>query len=223
MPAGCWRSSIATDKMSAGILPAFMSAGLRPAHTESPRYQLSVDILIETSTMGKILKGVAIKVGDNIDTDGIIPAKYCHSYSEKELSKHVMEGVDSGFQQRIKREGSILIAGSNFGCGSAREHAPLAIKGSVISAVIAVTFSRTFFRNAINIGLPVFELSEADQINEGDSIEINTDSCAVTNVSTGKIFQAVPFPESVKQIIDAGGLIEYAKRRLAEKNKIDQS
>ena len=173
--------------------------------------------------MEKILKGTAVKVGENIDTDAIIPAKYCTSYSEKDLSKHVMEGVDAAFQQRMKSESTILIAGSNFGCGSAREHAPIAIKGSAISAVIAASFSRTFFRNAINIGLPVFELPDAEQVNEGDSIEINTDNCSVRNMTSGKTYQAQPFPESVRQIIDAGGLIEYAKRRLAEKHKTRQS
>jgi 3-isopropylmalate/(R)-2-methylmalate dehydratase small subunit len=173
--------------------------------------------------MEKILKGVAIKVGENVDTDAIIPAKYCTSYSEKDLSQHVMEGIDPAFQQRMKREGTILIAGSNFGCGSAREHAPIAIKGSAISAVIAVSISRTFFRNAINIGLPVFELPDAEEINEGDSIEINTDTCLIRNITAGGIHQATPFPESIRQIIDAGGLIEFAKRRLAEKNKIRQS
>lgn len=164
------------------------------------------------------LEGYAIKFGDNIDTDAIIPARYCTSIRAEDLAVHVMEGVDSDFQARRKHP-TILIAGTNFGCGSAREHAPIALKAAGIVAVIARSFSRTFFRNAINIALPVFELAEIDALREKDSLQIDPETSDIRNLSSGKDYKAEPFPDSVKQIIQAGGLVEFTRARLASKQK----
>ena len=162
-----------------------------------------------------MIKGYARVLGDNVDTDAIIPARYCTTFNE-DLGLHLLEGEDPNFLKRLKK-GDMIVAGSNFGCGSAREHAPVAIKSAGISAVIAKSFSRTFFRNAINIALPVLELSNANEIREDDLIEINTDQNVIRNLMTSKEYLAAPFPEYIKQVIDAGGIIEFARRRLAEK------
>lgn len=164
-----------------------------------------------------MFKGQVRKFGDNIDTDAIIPARYCTSFNE-ELGLHAMEGENPLFAKRMKK-GDIIVAGTNFGCGSAREHAPLAIKAAGISAVIAKSFSRTFFRNAINIALPVLELPEAEEIQDSDLIEIDPDQNVICNLTTAKEYRAAPYPEYIKQVIEAGGIIEFARRRLAEKNR----
>jgi 3-isopropylmalate/(R)-2-methylmalate dehydratase small subunit len=162
-----------------------------------------------------MLKGYAHLFGDNVDTDAIIPARYCTSFHE-ELGLHLFEGEDPDFVKRLKK-GDIIVAGSNFGCGSAREHAPVAIKSAGISAVIASSFSRTFFRNAINIALPVLELTQTNEIREDDLIEIDTDQNVIRNLTKLTEYKAAPYPDYIKQVIDAGGIIEFARRRLTEK------
>jgi 3-isopropylmalate/(R)-2-methylmalate dehydratase small subunit len=168
--------------------------------------------------MQSLLEGYAIKYGDNIDTDAIIPARYCNSFRGEDLAPHVMEGVDAAFMARRKHP-TILIAGTNFGCGSARENAPIAVKASGIVAIVAKSFSRTFFRNAINIALPVFELGEIEAIRENDLLQINPETAGIRNLSTGQEYRAAPFPDLVKQIIQAGGLVEFTKAKLAANRK----
>lgn len=151
--------------------------------------------------------GKAIKYGDNIDTDVIIPARYLNTSDPKELAAHCMEDIDKDFKNRV-RQGDIMVGGSNFGCGSSREHAPIAIKESGISCVIARTFARIFYRNAINIGLPILECKEASQrIKEGDEIEIDFDTGVITNVTRGESYKAAAFPPFIQNIIKNGGLI----------------
>ena len=153
--------------------------------------------------------GTVHKYGDNVDTDVIIPARYLNSSDPKELAKHCMEDIDKEFVNRVK-PGEIMVANKNFGCGSSREHAPIAIKASGISCVIAETFARIFYRNAINIGLPIIECKEAaTEINAGDEVEIDFDSGVITNKTTGKEYQGQAFPEFMQKIIKAEGLINY--------------
>lgn len=166
--------------------------------------------------MRKLLPGHAHTFGDHIDTDTIIPARYCTSYAESELAPHAMAGLDVEFTRRC-RPGDILVAGLNFGCGSGREHAPIAIKGAGISAIIAVSFSRIFFRNAINIALPVFEVAQAREIRNGEELEIDAECGLVRNLSTGIQYGAGSYPEYIRRIIEAGGLVEFAKQELAKK------
>lgn len=155
------------------------------------------------------LKGNVFKYGDHVDTDVIIPAKYLNTADPKELAKHCMEDIDTEYATKVQ-EGDIIVAGVNFGCGSSREHAPLAIKGSGASCIIARTFARIFFRNSINIGLPILECSEAvDGISAGDVVEVDTDTGIITNVTTGKEFKAQPFPEFLQNLITSGGLVKY--------------
>ncbi len=162
-----------------------------------------------------MIKGKAHKYGDNVDTDAIIPARYLSLSEPEELGKHCMEGTDPGFVTLVE-PGDIIVAGSNFGCGSSREHAPLAIKAAGISGVVARSFARIFFRNAINIGLPLLECSEAvDGIEAGDVLEIDLSSGEIRNITKGMIFVAEPYPDFMMGIINAGGLVEYTKRRLA--------
>lgn len=168
--------------------------------------------------MQTFLEGYVIKFGNNIDTDAILPARYCTSIRAEDLAPHVMEGIDSEYMARRKHP-AILIAGINFGCGSAREHAPIALKAAGIVAVVARSFSRTFFRNAINIALPVFELAEIDDMRDNDFLQIDPETSGIRNVSTEQEYSAVPFPDSVKQIIQAGGLVEFTRARLAQKRK----
>lgn len=159
------------------------------------------------------IKGRAIKYGDNIDTDVIIPARYLTTADEKELAAHCMEGVDEDFQQK-KGAGDIIVAGKNFGCGSSREHAPLAIKAAGISCVVAKSFARIFYRNAINIGLPIVECPEAvENIQEGEELEIDLNSGRLRNISRNKEFPFPPLPQIAQQIITAGGLIPFAISR----------
>ena len=152
--------------------------------------------------------GNAIKYGDNVDTDVIIPARYLNTSDHKELASHCMEDIDKTFVSRVQT-GDIITAGQNFGCGSSREHAPIAIKASGISVVIAKSFARIFYRNAINIGLAIVECPEAvDGISEGDKVEAALDSGIIRNLTTGKEFKTEPFPEFVQKIIENGGLMQ---------------
>ena len=156
--------------------------------------------------------GKAIKYGDNVDTDVIIPARYLNTIDKKELASHCMEDIDRDFVNKVK-EGDIMIAGKNFGCGSSREHAPIAIKESGISLVVAKSFARIFYRNAINIGLAILECPDApDSIFEGDAIEADLDCGVIYDKTTGESFEVKPFPEFIQKIITAGGLVESIKR-----------
>lgn len=160
------------------------------------------------------VKGNAFKYGDNIDTDVIIPARYLNTTVEKELAAHCMEDIDSTFVTRVS-EGDIMIGGFNFGCGSSREHAPIAIKASGISLIIAKSFARIFYRNSINIGLPILESPECvDDAESGDVIEADLSAGVIRNVTKNKEYKTTPFPEFIQEIISAGGLVGYAKERL---------
>ncbi|MDK2878080.1 MAG: 3-isopropylmalate/(R)-2-methylmalate dehydratase small subunit [Thermoanaerobacteraceae bacterium] len=159
-----------------------------------------------------IYKGKAWIFGDNIDTDVIIPARYLNTTNPEELASHCMEDIDSGFSKKVNT-GDIIIAGKNFGCGSSREHAPLAIKTCGVSCVIARSFARIFYRNSINIGLPILECDEAvDSIKAGDELEIDTDTGVIKNLTAGRSYTARPFPGFIKGIIQAGGLLNYARK-----------
>ena len=161
-----------------------------------------------------ILKGNVWKFGDHIDTDVIIPARYLNTSDPSELASHCMEDYDKNFMQKMK-PGDIIVAGENFGCGSSREHAPIAIKAAGISCVIAKSFARIFFRNAINIGLPIFESVEVyKQSRQGDILEVNTDQGVIRNITEQKEFQINPLPDFVQNIISAGGLVEYVKEEV---------
>ena len=152
--------------------------------------------------------GNVIKYGDNIDTDVIIPARYLNTSDHAELASHCMEDIDKTFVNRVQ-PGDIITAGQNFGCGSSREHAPIAIKASGVSLVIAKSFARIFYRNAINIGLAIVECPEAaDGISEGDKVEADLDNGIIRNLTTGKEYSTAPFPEFVQKIIENGGLIQ---------------
>lgn len=155
--------------------------------------------------------GTVHKYGDNVDTDVIIPARYLNTSDHKELASHCMEDIDKDFVKKVKA-GDIMVGEANFGCGSSREHAPIAIKESGISCVIAVTFARIFYRNAINIGLPILECPEAArEIKSGDEVDINFDSGKITDITTGKTYTARPFPNFIKEIINKGGLLNSLK------------
>lgn len=152
------------------------------------------------------------KYGDNVDTDVIIPARYLNSADPKELAAHCMEDIDVDFVKKVK-EGDIIVADKNFGCGSSREHAPIAIKASGISCVIASSFARIFYRNSINTALPILECDEAAKnIKDSDEVEIDFDTGVITDKTTGQKFQAQPFPEFIKEIIKAGGLLNSLKK-----------
>ena len=155
--------------------------------------------------------GTAHKYGDHIDTDVIIPARYLATQDHKELASHCMEDIDTSFTGKVK-DGDIMVAGLNFGCGSSREHAPIAIKASGISCVIAKTFARIFYRNAINIGLAILECETASEgIRDGDEVSIDFDTGVITNVTKGETYQAEPFPEFIKDMINKGGLMASLK------------
>jgi len=159
------------------------------------------------------VQGKVIKYGNNVDTDVIIPARYLNTADPAELAAHCMEDLDSTFVSRVQK-GDIMVAGSNFGCGSSREHAPIAIKASGISCVIAQTFARIFYRNAINIGLPIIECPEAAaDISEGDMLEIDFDTGLINNRTKGVSYNGVPFPEFMQKIIAADGLIGYIRQK----------
>ena len=158
------------------------------------------------------MKGKAYKFGDNIDTDLIIPARYLNTSDPDELAKHCMEDADPNWIKKVKK-GDFIVAGENFGCGSSREHAPISIKAAGVSAIIAKSFARIFYRNAINIGLPILESSQAaEEIKESDEIEVDLAQGIIKDLTSGKSYKAQPFPEFMQKIIDAGGLINYLKK-----------
>jgi 3-isopropylmalate/(R)-2-methylmalate dehydratase small subunit len=164
-----------------------------------------------------MLKGKVHKYGANIDTDAIIPARYLNLSEAADLAQHCMEDIDAEFVKRV-RPGDIMVATTNFGCGSSREHAPLALRGAGISCVIAKSFARIFFRNAINIGLPLLECEAApDNIQAGDVVEVDLSTGTIKNLNNGKTFTAKPYPDFMAGLISAGGLIEYTKKRLGVK------
>ena len=159
------------------------------------------------------VKGTVFKYGDNVDTDVIIPARYLNSSVASELAAHCMEDIDKDFVNKVKT-GDLIVANNNFGCGSSREHAPIAIKAAGVSCVIAATFARIFYRNAINIGLPIMECPEAaEKINDGDEVEVDFDSGEIKNLTKGETYQAEPFPEFIKEIINSNGLLNSIKNR----------
>lgn len=158
-----------------------------------------------------IISGKSWRYGDNVDTDVIIPARYLNTSEPSELAVHCMEDIDPTFAGRVS-PGEIIVAGRNFGCGSSREHAPVAIKAAGISCVIAQSFARIFYRNAINIGLPLIELGdEANKFKDGDYIKIDADTGKVENITTGAVFQAASLPPFIQKIVRAGGLINFVK------------
>ncbi len=161
------------------------------------------------------MRGKVWKFGKNIDTDIIIAARYLNTSDPKELAKHIMEDADPKFTQKMS-VGDIIVADENFGCGSSREHAPIALKEAGVAAVIAPTFARIFYRNAFNMGLPIFELKEIDEINEGDTVKIDMQSGEVVNETTGKSYKFTPIPEFMQELVNSGGLIEYAKKEIAQ-------
>lgn len=158
--------------------------------------------------------GQAITYGRDIDTDAIIAARFLNSSDMSELAKHCMEDIDPTFTQRVQ-PGDIIVAGENFGCGSSREHAPSCIKAAGVSCVVAKSFARIFFRNAINVGLPIMECPDAvDGISDGDVIEVHADTGTISNLSTGMSWKGEPFPEFIQKIIEAGGLVKRTKERM---------
>ena len=162
-----------------------------------------------------MLKGKVHKYSANVDTDVIIPARYLNVSEPAELAKHCMEDIDQDFVSRAK-PGDIIMATTNFGCGSSREHAPLAIKAAGVSCIIAKSFARIFFRNAINIGLPLLECEETvDKTEAGDTLEVELSSGRIKNLTKGMAFAAKPYPDFMAELISAGGLIEHTKKRLA--------
>lgn len=157
------------------------------------------------------VQGKTYKYGDNVDTDVIIPARYLNTPDAGELAKHCMEDIDASFATTVK-PGEIMVAGKNFGCGSSREHAPLAIKTCGVACVIAATFARIFYRNALNIGLPILECPEAaEAIAAGDEVSVDFDTGAIVDVTTGRTFQGEPFPPFMQELIAAGGLAAYRR------------
>lgn len=158
--------------------------------------------------------GKVYKYGDNVDTDVIIPARYLNVSSGEELAKYCMIDIDPEFAQKVNK-GDIIVAKKNFGCGSSREHAPLAIKCAGVSCVIASTFARIFYRNAINIGLPIMECDEAaEDIDDGDIVSVDFKTGVITNETKGHTYQAAPFPEFMQKIMEKGGLVEYTKAKI---------
>ena len=159
------------------------------------------------------MRGKVWKYGDNIDNDVIIPARYLNNPDPKALASHCMVDIDEGFAGSVQ-PGDIMVGGWNFGCGSSREHAPVAIQASGISCVIAASFARIFYRNSINIGFPILECPEASEaIKAGDIVNVDTKTGVITDETTGQTFQAKPFPPFIEQIIDAGGLLSYLKEK----------
>ncbi|MDO4539536.1 MAG: 3-isopropylmalate dehydratase small subunit [Syntrophomonadaceae bacterium] len=160
------------------------------------------------------LTGKVYKFGHDVDTDAIIPARYLNSADPAELARHCMEDADPSFPEKVQA-GDIIVAGKNFGCGSSREHAPIAIKAAGVSCVVAHSFARIFYRNAINIGLPILECAQAaEEIMEGDRLEAELESGRIRNVSSGKEYRATAFPPFMRDIMDKGGLIPYVQSKL---------
>ncbi|MDX9814209.1 MAG: 3-isopropylmalate dehydratase small subunit [Sulfurimonas sp.] len=155
------------------------------------------------------INGKVWKFGKDIDTDLIIAARYLNTSVPEELAKHVMEDADPNFVKKMNK-GDIIVADENFGCGSSREHAPIALKAAGVSVVIAPTFARIFYRNAFNMGLPILELKEANEIEEGDELEVDMDAGTITNKTTSKIYKFIPIPPFMQELLDAGGLMNYA-------------
>lgn len=163
------------------------------------------------------IKGRVWKFGNDVDTDLIIPARYLNTADPQELAAHCMEDADPGFAKAV-RQGDILVAGKNFGCGSSREHAPIAIKAAGVSCVIAATFARIFYRNAVNIGLPILECPEAAAaLQQGDVVEVDLSTGIIKNLSRPGEHQAAPFPPFIQEIIKAGGLINYVQERMKKR------
>lgn len=161
------------------------------------------------------IRGSVHKFGDNVDTDVIIPARYLNTSDPKELASHCMEDIDAAFSNKVK-DGDTIVAGRNFGCGSSREHAPIAIKASGVKCVIAASFARIFYRNALNIALPILECPEAaENIAAGDVVSVDLSVGAIRDETSGRIFKAEPFPPFMRELMEAGGLIEYMKRARA--------
>lgn len=158
-----------------------------------------------------IIKGKAWRFGDNVNTDEIIPARYLNTTDPKILAHHCMEDARAGFS-KLPRQGDIIAAGKNFGCGSSREHAPISIKALGMGCVIAVGFARIFYRNSFNIGLPIFETRDAVKIDEGDEIEIDTVKGEINNLTKSEAYKIVPIPGFMQELVDCGGLLEYARK-----------
>ena len=164
-----------------------------------------------------MFKGKVWKFGDHVDTDVIIPARYLNAPEPSELAKHCMEDIDQSFSGTVQA-GDIMVGGWNFGCGSSREHAPIAIQASGISCVIAASFARIFYRNSINIGFPILECPEASEaIKAGDIVTVDTETGVIVDETTGETFQAKPFPPFIQKIVESGGLLSYLKAKQAEK------
>ena len=163
-------------------------------------------------------RGTVFRYGRDVDTDVIIPARYLNTSDPSELAEHCLEDLDATFVSRV-RPGDIIVAGENFGCGSSREHAPVAIKAAGVSCVIAKSFARIFYRNSINMGLPILECPEAvDAISEGDVVSVDADTGSIADETTGRVFQAQPFPPFIQEIISDGGLVARTKRVMAAKH-----
>lgn len=162
-------------------------------------------------------KGTVFRYGRDVDTDVIIPARYLNTSDPAELGAHCLEDLDTTFVKRVQ-PGDIIVAEENFGCGSSREHAPVAIKAAGVGCVIAKSFARIFYRNSINMGLPILECTEAvDAIKDGDIVNVDADTGTITDETTGEVFHAQPFPEFIQEIINEGGLVERTKKKLAAK------
>ncbi|HMM37328.1 MAG TPA: 3-isopropylmalate dehydratase small subunit [Desulfovibrio sp.] len=163
-----------------------------------------------------IVTGKAHKVGDHIDTDAIIPARYLVTTDTAELGSHFMEGISADWNARVSKN-DVLVAGENFGCGSSREHAPLAVLGAGIPVVVAKSFARIFYRNGFNMGLTLLEVGEdADKLRDGDQLEVDTKSGVIRNLTTGESVRCAPVPPSMQELVDAGGLVAYVKHRLTK-------
>jgi len=165
-----------------------------------------------------MIKGKVFKYGANVDTDAIIPARYLNISEPSELAQHCMEDIDLDFVNKVSKC-DIIVATTNFGCGSSREHAPISIKAAGVSAVVAKSFARIFFRNAINIGLPLLESPETvDNTDAGDILQIELEKGVINNITKGQTFKARPYPRFMSEIISSGGLVEYTRKRLAERS-----
>ncbi|NOQ29942.1 MAG: 3-isopropylmalate dehydratase [Helicobacteraceae bacterium] len=160
------------------------------------------------------IQGKVWKFGKDVDTDLIIAARYLNTSVAEELAKHVMEDADPEFVNKMSK-GDIIVAGDNFGCGSSREHAPIALKAAGVAAVIAPTFARIFYRNSFNMGLPIFELPESAEISEGDVVSVNMDSGEITNKTTNKTYKFTPIPEFMQELLSVGGLMKYAEKEVS--------
>ncbi|MBM4330569.1 MAG: 3-isopropylmalate dehydratase small subunit [Deltaproteobacteria bacterium] len=159
-----------------------------------------------------VYQGKTWKLGANVDTDAVIPARYLNTTDPAEMASHLMEDIDPKFLEKIK-PGDVLVAEDNFGCGSSREHAPIAIKHAGLSCVVAKSFARIFYRNSFNMGLPIFASAEAvEGINQGDEVKVDSEAGTIENLSTGKIFNVQPIPPFMQQLIEAGGLMNYVKK-----------